>query len=223
MSKQAPGAVARTDRLLALATRTDRLLALAAVLWIAAAVAIELGAFGLSAARLGSSPDTFVAGEPWRLLTSSLLVDGALTAAQVALLAAVTVAVLARHGARIWWTAALLGHVGSALLAYAAIGIAVALGNAAAERISDDWDYGVSCVLAAQFGVLFAGAALRRRRGAAGPLDALLAAAALLALLAWTVTIDWYGVEHQLAFAIGAAVLLLADRRAAASAAPRAA
>lgn len=198
---------------------SDRLLALAAFLWIAAAAAIELGAFGLSAAELGSSPDTLAGFEPWRLLTSSLLVDGELPVAQVALLVAVTVAVISRHGARVWWVAALLGHIGSALLAYAAIGVAIALGNDAADRISDDWDYGVSCVMAAQFGVLFAGALLRRRRGTAGPFDLVLAVAALIALIAWTVTIDWYGVEHQLAFAIGIAVLLVADRRAA----PRAA
>lgn len=193
--------------------RSGRLLTVAAAAYVVLVAAIELFGLGLSPDELGSSPDSLVSGEVWHLLTSALLVDGEVPLFQLALLAAVTAAVILRHGPRIWWAAALLGHVGSALLAYVAIGIAIALGNGAADAISDDWDYGVSCVMAAQFGVLFAGAVLHRRRGRGDAVDLLLIGAACVALLAWLATIDWYGIEHPLAFAIGAAVLLVADRR----------
>lgn len=193
--------------------RSGRLLTVAAAAYVVLVAAIELLGLGLSPDELGSSPDSLVSGEVWHLLTSALLVDGEVPLFQLALLAAVTAAVIMRHGPRIWWAAALLGHVGSALLAYVAIGIAIALGNGAADAISDDWDYGVSCVMAAQFGVLFAGAVLHRRRGRGDTVDLLLIGAACVALLAWLATIDWYGIEHPLAFAIGAAVLLVADRR----------
>lgn len=189
------------------------ILTLAAAAYVALVAAIELFGLGLSPDELGSSPDTLVRGEVWHLLTSALLVDGEVPLLQIALLAAVTTAVIVRHGPRIWWAAALLGHVGSALLAYAAIGVAIVLGNDAADATSDDWDYGVSCVMAAQFGVLFAGAVLRMRRaGRRDPFDLLFVAAACVAFVTWLATIDWYGIEHPLAFAIGAAVLLVAER-----------
>lgn len=195
-------------------TRSARLLTLAAAAYVALVAAIELFGLGLSPDELGSSPDSLISGEVWHLLTSSLLVDGDVPLLQTALLAAVTAAVIVRHGAGVWWVAAVLGHVGSALLAYAAIGVAIALGDDAADATSDDWDYGVSCVMAAQFGVLFAGAVLRWRRGRGDTVDLVFVAAACVALLAWLATLDWYGIEHPLAFAIGAAVLLVADRRA---------
>jgi hypothetical protein len=198
--------------------RLTRLLTLAAGAWVALMAAVELFGLGLSSDQLGSSPDNLVSGEVWRLLTSSLLVDGELPLLQIALVAAITAAVILRHGPRIWWAAALLGHVGSALLAYAAIGLAIALGNGAADAIADDWDYGVSCVLASQFGVLFAGALRRLRRARRDgrrrdPLDLLFVAAACVGLAAWIATIDWYGIEHPLAFTIGATVLVVAERR----------
>ncbi|HST43437.1 MAG TPA: hypothetical protein VLK58_28180 [Conexibacter sp.] len=194
--------------------RSGRLLTLAAAAYVVLVAAIELLGLGLSPDELGSSPDSLVSGEVWHLLTSALLVDGEVPLFQLALLAAVTAAVILRHGPRIWWAASLLGHVGSALLAYVAIGIAIALGDGAADAISDDWDYGVSCVMAAQFGVLFAGALLHRRRGRGDAVDLLLIGAACVAFAFYLATIDWYGIEHPLAFAIGAAVLLVADRRA---------
>lgn len=193
--------------------RGDRILAGAAFLWIAFATAIELGLFGLGPATLGSSPDTLVEGQFWHLFTSSLLVDGAVPVLQMLLVILLTVAVLAVHGAPVWWAAALLGHVGSALLAYGAIGIAIALGNGAADATADDWDYGISCVMAAQFGVLAGGALIDRRRGTFGRLDAFFLVIAALALVTWFAAMDWYGIEHPLAFLIGIAVVWFAERR----------
>ena len=143
-------------------------------------------------------------------MSSALIADDGVPLLQVALVAAVTALVLVRHGAVVWWLAALAGHVGSTLIGYALIGCAAALGSGSAERAAGAWDYGISCVLAAQLGVLCAGAVRRRDRSAG---DVALAAASSLAVPVWLATIDWYGVEHLLAFAIGAGVQYATARR----------
>ena len=162
---------------------------------------------------VGASPDALVDGGLWRLLSSSLIVDADFPGLQLALLGAVTAVVLIRHGAIVWWLAALAGHVGSALIAYALIAVAGQLGSGSAERFEDDWDYGISCVLAALAGVLFAGGVRRLRSGLGGARDVGLVAAATAGLVAWLATIDWYGAEHLLAFALGAWVLLARESR----------
>jgi hypothetical protein len=184
----------------------ERLLLAAAIAWLAAVALIEVVAPGLDPADVGSSPDAVAAGRLWRLLTSALIVEAGVPWLQIAVLAGVTALVLVLHGPIVWWLAALIGHVGSALLAYALIAVADALGSASAERVEDDWDYGISCVLAALCGVLFAGGVSRLRRGGGG-LDVALVVATSLGLLGWLVTIDWYGVEHLFAFALGAGVV----------------
>ena len=199
---------------------TNRLLTAATVVWLAAVAALELG--GAAPADIGASPDAVADGEVWRLLSSSLLVDAGLPWLQLALLAAASAVVIRRAGPRVWWVAALVGHVVSALLAYASIGVAIALGSGSADRVADDWDYGISCVLAAQTGVLFADALGRVRAGRADParaggrarpVDLALLAVTGGAAVLWVATISWYGVEHPLAFALGAAILVVARRR----------
>jgi hypothetical protein len=185
-----------------------QLLIATATAWLAAVALIRLLDPDLSPSALGASPDSVAAGELWRLLSSSLIVDSDLPVLQIALLAAATAIVIVRHGALIWWLAALVGHVGSALLAYALIAVASALGSDSAERYEDDWDYGISCVMAALAGVLFAGAVRRLRGGRGGAADVALAVATTLGLVGWLVTIDWYGVEHVFAFALGAGVAI---------------
>jgi hypothetical protein len=179
-----------------------------AVAWLAAVAVIEVTGADLTRREVGASPDTVADGALWRLLTSALLVDAGLPALQIAIAAAATALVLVRHGPVVWWLAALAGHVGSALLAYAIIAIADALGSASADHVQDDWDYGISCVLAGLTGALFAGAARRLRAHTGDTGDKVLAAVTALALVAWVVTIDWYGVEHVFAFALGALVVV---------------
>lgn len=191
----------------------DRVLAVLAVAWLAAVAVIQVTGADLTRSEVGASPDTLAQGALWRLLTSALLVDAGLPALQIALAAAVTALVLVRHGAVVWWLAALAGHIGSALLAYPIIAVAHALGSDSAGRVEDNWDYGISCVLAGLTGALFAGSVRRIRARTAGPGDVALTAAAAIALAAWVVTIDWYGVEHVLAFGLGAFVLVLRASR----------
>jgi hypothetical protein len=113
-------------------------------------------------------------------------------APQIVLAAAAAFAVIRLRGPLVWWAAVLVGHVGSALLTYAIIGIA------GADAAADDPDFGISCVLGASLGALFASG--RRVLGAIG----------FLALLPFS--FDWYGPEHPLSFVLGALVVAAADR-----------
>jgi hypothetical protein len=189
------------------------LLVALAVAWLAAVALIRILGVDLTPPDIGASPNALVAGDLLRLLSSSLIIDADLPLLQAALLAVVSAVVVIRYGAVLWWVAALVGHVGSALIAYAVIAGGIALGFGSAERFADDWDYGISCVLAAELGVLCVGSVRRLRRGRGAPADVALLVATSVALLAWLLTIDWYGIEHPIAFALGAGVLMLAERR----------
>ncbi len=117
--------------------------------------------------------------------------DG-VAAPQIALTAAASVGLIRLRGAAVWWAAVLVGHVGSALIAYAIIGIAIALGSGGAEAAADDPDFGISCVLGATLGALFGSG--WRVVGAVG----------FVLLLPFS--LDWYGPEHPLSFVLGALV-----------------
>jgi len=191
----------------------DRALAVLAVAWVVAVAVIEAGDV-LDPAAVASSPDAVADGALWRLPASGLVVDPPAAFAQLAVVALVTALVLVRDGGVTWWLAALAGHVGSALVAYAVLAVADALGSASAERFTDEPDYGVSCVLCALNGVAFAGAARRIRARRAGAIDWLVAAGTAVATVVWLATLDWYGVEHLYAFGIGALVAVLRNRGA---------
>ena len=146
---------------------------------------------------LQSSADQVADGELWRLFSSGLVVDG-VAAPQIALTALAAFGVIRLQGPAVWWAAVLVGHVGSALLAYAIVGVAVALGSGGAEAAANDPDFGISCVLGASLGALFASG--WRVVGAVG----------FVLLLPFS--LDWYGPEHPLSFVLGAAVVAGADR-----------
>jgi hypothetical protein len=159
----------------------------------------------LSLGALDSSAEAVAHGEVWRLLTSSLVVEGP-AAPQIALTALVVTAVIQLEGAFVWWCAAVIGHVGSAAIAYAVIGLAIALGSASADAAASDDDFGISCVLGASIGALFASGLIRR--------DRTLVAIALFGLLVLLpFSLDWYGPEHPLSFALGAAVTAMIAAR----------
>jgi hypothetical protein len=119
-------------------------------------------------------------------------------APQIALTALVSFVVIRLNGPAVWWAAVLVGHVGSALLAYAIVGLAIALGSSGAEAAADDPDFGISCVLGASLGALYASG--WRVVGAIG------------FVLMLPFSIDWYGPEHPLSFVLGALVVAGARR-----------
>jgi hypothetical protein len=168
-------------------------------LTLLAAAYVAAAAYGFSDPRLRAGADAIADGRVWTLLTSGLQPQGPAAAAQIAVLGAVVAAVIVREGPVTWWAAALAGHVGSALVAYAAIAGAVWLGSAAAQRAGDQPDFGVSCVLGGSFGALLASGIVR-----GNVLVTAVGGAALLVSL--PLSVGWYEVEHVLAVLLGAAV-----------------
>jgi hypothetical protein len=184
--------------------RVERALSLLALAYFAAValgVLLDLGPEGIA-----SSPAHLADGEAWLLFTSALAVEGRLPLAQVAVAALAAFAVIRAYGAVPWWGAVIAAHVGSALAAYAVIGVFDAFSVESAERVGRDLDYGVSVVLTGSLGALFGGAVMRGRRAVA--VAAALGLAAILPL-----SLDWYGIEHPLGFAFGAGFMVWWERR----------
>ena len=168
------------------------------LLTILAAVYVVAAAIGFASSGLEASADRIADARVWTLLTSALQPDGPWPLAQIALLAVLSAAVIVRFGPVTWWASALAGHVGSALIAYAAIGIADALGVASADRAGGQPDFGVSCVVGGSVGALLgAGYASGDRRATAVGLAGL--------VISVPFSLGWYDVEHVLSVLLGAA------------------
>ena len=187
-----------------------------AVAWLTAVCVIALARArtGLpDAAALASSPRGVMHGEVWTLLTSGLVIAGP-PASELAGTALVVAGVLQALGGPKFWAVALSGHVGATLVAYAGIGVLAGAGWSGVDGVLDAPDYGISAVWAACIGALVAAAA--RRRGRRGLAASLLATAGL-AVFAVVIGQPWSlaGVEHVLAFVLGAAVVAVADSRGA--------
>ena len=158
-----------------------------------------------SLSSLALTPDRLASGQVWLLLTSALIVSGPVLPQLAALVATLLVA-QRRLGAAFVCVLMLVAHVGATLLAYAALAVFTGDADGAHNR---SLDYGVSAVWLGALGGLMAAAlpAARRRTIAAAAL-VLIAAVAFFPLLAAT--------EHGFAFALGAAAVLLRERRSAA-------
>lgn len=81
---------------------------------------IERIAHLVGAADLASSPASLAAGKVWLLLTSGFVVVGP-PLPQIATIAVLAALVIRFRGSRTFWTAALLGRVGSPLVVYALV------------------------------------------------------------------------------------------------------
>ncbi|RKQ93020.1 hypothetical protein C8N24_2879 [Solirubrobacter pauli] len=152
-------------------------------------VALAGGYFAVAAVGVvaPATAEAVAHGRVWLLLTSALAAQPPLPLAQVGLTAAVAALAIRRVGAGAWWRAALVGHVGSALVAYALMLLA------GAEAATREPDYGVSCVLGATLG------ALMTTHDRLGRAVGVVGAVALL-----PVSLSWLGIEHPLAVVLGA-------------------
>ncbi|MBK5231661.1 MAG: hypothetical protein JJE13_01585 [Thermoleophilia bacterium] len=172
---------------------------------LAAGYIVFVGISGVGP-HLYASADRVSDGRVWLLATSSLDVANTLSTIQWILLTAAVIVVIFRLGPRIWWLVALTGHIGAAILSYAVIEIAIALGSQSADHTAAQGDYGISIVLAATLGALTA-SALPFRRGPGDRMDTGDRAALWLGLLGLAglvaVSIGWYDVQHLLGYGIG--------------------
>jgi hypothetical protein len=152
---------------------------------------------------LAASPDQVAHGQLWLLLSSGLVIDG-LPWLQFTVLAIVLVLAYLRVGAVRLWTAGLVAHVGSALLAYAGIGVLNLLGADVGD-VTTEPDYGVSVLLAGELGVIAVSGGRRTALlvgvlGVAGFGIGLADSSALA------------NVEHLLGFGLGAGTILALER-----------
>lgn len=173
-----------------------------AVAYLAAVVAFELlrrGEHGPQAADLASSPAGVASGHLLALLTSGLLVAGD-PVVQIAGAAAAAAAVLILLGPGAFWRAALAGHVGATLVAYAGVGLIWLVSRADVDTVVDAPDYGISAVWAGSLGALVAA-------GTRGSSRRLVRSVAVAAVVVFVAAIgfssDLAGVEHLLAFVLG--------------------
>jgi hypothetical protein len=176
---------------------------------------VVCAALEISGPSLSASAAAVGHGRVWLLLTSALQPHPPLEVVQVGLVASAAVVLARRESIGRWWAVALAAHVGSAVIAYTAIGIAVVFGVASAQNEAIEPDYGVSCVLAGSTGALLVNgiAGLRRSRPRRTADVIVVAGSALGALAFLAVSGGWYASEHALALMIGAGTAAFLDMR----------
>jgi hypothetical protein len=155
---------------------------------------------------LAASPRQIEQGEGWRLVTSGLLAERPFAASIVsfALLACLALVVCGR---KVFWSAALLGHVGSALLPYSLIVLSRQLDQNAFQAAWAASDYGVSAISASWLGAL-AAIGWRLRGGTRAGRWAIALGCSAVALFAYMLRpgLTILTSEHLVAFIIGVTV-----------------
>ena len=172
--------------------------------WGAAVVVIAVtraAGAGPSAHALASTPRRIWDGELWTLLTSGLPVSG-IVVPEIIAAAATLVLAWRAVGPVLLALAALVAHLGSALIVYAGIGLIDLVSAETVHDVLDRHDYGISAVWLAAVGTLVA--VLQRRRPRAALALVALATAASLAVI--PVSGPLASPEHILSLAIGWAV-----------------
>ena len=176
---------------------TDRLLIACVVLYLAVITA------GVAGSDLKASADQVSDGDVWLLMTSSLKIVPTLEIPQLLLLAAAITVVVWRHGPKLWWSIAAVGHIGAAIVSYAVIALAIWLGSESANQTAATSDYGISIVLAATLGAMMAGglSVARDDRTRADKVIIGLGFLGLIGMIAFSV--GWYDMQHVIGYGIG--------------------
>ena len=162
---------------------------------------------------LAASPTAVAHGRLWLLLVSGLVAEHPIGASLVsfALLAALTYSVC---GARAFALSAVVGHVGSTLLAYGFIGLARLVAPHAFQALLTSPDYGVSAVSAAWLGALTQTGWRARGQTLQGRASLALGCLAI-GVFAYMLRpgLSVLASEHVFAFALGAAMAGLVSPR----------
>jgi hypothetical protein len=158
------------------------------------------------AVALAASPSRIAHGRLWLLVTSGLLAERPVGPSIIsfALLAALTLVVCGR---RVFWLAAVAGHVLSTLIVYGAIAVGRFVEANDFRVAFGSYDYGVSAVSAAWLGAIAAAGWRVRGQTRAGRVAIALGCVAV-AVFAYVMHpgVTIIGSEHVFAFAIGIAV-----------------
>jgi hypothetical protein len=185
-----------------------------AAVWLVAQLPALFGfSHGALGRALAFSPADLVHLRLWLLPASGFVVAGD-TTGQLATLAPVAACVVLFGGAAAFWRAAIAGHVGSTLVAYAIVGVLLLVDPASVRDLVSAPDYGISCVYAGSLGALAVAGA---RRGRTVALLALAGAAlGMLPLLAPGLvtsagTLELATLEHGWAFALAAVTTLYVE------------
>lgn len=194
------------------ATPGERVAAAGAAAWLLCVAAIEVSRAvdgRPSVHDLAATPAGVAAGRAWQLLSSGLLVSG-IPVIQLIGAAIVVAATIRLLGALGFCAAALVAHVGSALVVYAAVGVLWLLARPHAHGLIHREDFGISCVWLGALGAL-AGRALARRR--VRRRLALLALGLPAVALVLVPTGRLAPPEHAAAWLLGAATFVALSRR----------
>jgi hypothetical protein len=180
-----------------------------AYLAIVCVVALARAATGHpTVATLALTPDELGSGRVWLLATSAVIVNG-IALPQVLALAATIVVALRRLGALFVVVVMVAAHVGATLLAYAVLFVATGDPDGAHNR---SFDYGTSAVWLGLVGAV-AVALLEPARQGERRAKLVVAAACVCALVGATLFPLMAATEHALAFALGAGLAVLRERR----------
>jgi hypothetical protein len=160
--------------------------------------------------ELAASPAALASGKIWLVLTSAFIVSGPplLELGGVALASAL---LIHRHGPRMFWRAGAVSHIGSTLIAYAGVGVLWLTVRDAVADVVDRPDYGVSGAWMGVLGALFVSSGRSLARGAERSEALILTICLCSALIGFAFFPLLAGIEHLLAFGLGAGALL-ADR-----------
>jgi hypothetical protein len=189
------------------------------VLYLVCVAAFEVTrhVFGTPSPRaLAATPAAIAEGKVWLLMTSGFLVSGepaigfsgtAVDVLELIALALAAALVVERLGAIAFWRAAVAGHVGGALLVYAALGVVWLVSRDADRGVVHKLDYGVSAVWMALLGALMVFAWRVLGTGSRRPREVvLLVACAATGVAGATLFSPFVDAEHGLAFALGGLV-----------------
>jgi hypothetical protein len=163
-------------------------------------------------ADLAASAAAVAAGKLWLLVTSALIVNGPSWLELPGFFLAVAL-LIRRYGSGTFWRVAPASHIGSTLVVYAGIGMLLLVGGDSADSSAHRLDYGISGMWLGVLGALFAGSWLASSRQGSTPWDELVVIVCLGGAAGGFFFFPLLsGVEHTLAFAFGAVVLVASSR-----------
>jgi hypothetical protein len=193
--------------------RLARMSALLAWLGLVVGLTVATADKSLPVDALASSPRKIDQGKLWFLITSGLVVQHPI---EISLACFIVLAglMLAVCGMRLFWIAAVTGHVVSTVLAYGVFATVRAVDPRSFQALLSSPDYGVSAISAAWLGAIAAAGWRQRGQTARGRIGIAFAVLAI-AVFAYTLRggLNILDSDHVIAFVIGIGLVVVLPRR----------